>query len=504
MNRQLLSRYAAACLLALSANDRALSAPVTYEEFGARGDGITDDLPAIRQAHEHANRNGLPVRSRPDATYHLGTSAITVIIATDTDWSTSKFIIDDSMGVEDPSASIFEVRSLLKPVPLTIQQLRKDQTHLDIRPPVDCLVYIENSNRKIFIRKGGNRNDGTAQKEVFVLKRDGTIIGGIDWNYDVITKIESYPIDATILTVRGGIFTHIANRANPSETKGYWKRNIRIKRSKTLIDGVTNRVIGEQETGLPYAGFLSAGPAAYITFRNCVVDGRKVYHKTGAAGSKVPMGTYGYHANLVVDFRMLKCRMGNDIDDISRWGVVASNFMKHFIVEDCVLSRIDVHMGVSGDYIIRRCTLGHAGLNAIGRGRLVLEDSTVRSNRLVNFRDDYGSTWDGDLLIRNTVWIPRNGGDVTLFTMKNDGSHDFGYPCSMPRSIRIEGLKIDNKDVRSIHYFNDPMGKHPDPSHPYRLTESIEVKGLETPNRIKPMISRNSLLAGHVTLIEKP
>ena len=69
---------------------------VTYEAFGATGDGVTDDLPAICAAHDHANAHGLPVRTRPDATYHLGCRALTAIIATDTDWNTSRFTIDDS------------------------------------------------------------------------------------------------------------------------------------------------------------------------------------------------------------------------------------------------------------------------------------------------------------------------------------------------------------------------------------------------------------------------
>ena len=45
---------------------------VTYEAFGATGNGVTDDLPAICAAHAHANAHGLSVVTRPDATYHLG------------------------------------------------------------------------------------------------------------------------------------------------------------------------------------------------------------------------------------------------------------------------------------------------------------------------------------------------------------------------------------------------------------------------------------------------
>ena len=106
---------------------------VTYEEFGAIGDGVTDDLPAICAAHDHANTHDLAVKTRPDATYHLGHLALTAIIATDTDWNTSRFTIDDT-EVDDHRAPLFVVRSLLEPVELQIDQLTRDQKHVATRP----------------------------------------------------------------------------------------------------------------------------------------------------------------------------------------------------------------------------------------------------------------------------------------------------------------------------------------------------------------------------------
>ena len=44
------------------AQDRVPPGVVTYEEFGAVGDGKTDDQMAIVAAHEAANAKGLPVR----------------------------------------------------------------------------------------------------------------------------------------------------------------------------------------------------------------------------------------------------------------------------------------------------------------------------------------------------------------------------------------------------------------------------------------------------------
>lgn len=475
--------------------------PVTYEEFGAVGDGVSDDMAAIQKAHEHANQKGLPVRSKPGATYHLGTKDITAVIQTDTDWGTSKFIIDDSKGVEKSNRPLFEIQSSLKAIPLKIERLKRGQTRVELKPPTDCLVYVENDKKRMFIRKGGNQNSGTTQKEVFVLKKDGTIIGAIDWDYDEITKITAQPIDETLLSVRGGVFTSIANHTKPEDKSSYWARNISIVRSKTVIDGVIHKVTGEQKHGHPYRGFLTADRCAHIIFRNCIVDGRKVYSKMGKTGSPVPMGTYGYHANLVMDFRMINCSMGNDINDRSRWGVVATNFMKNFLVEKSVLSRVDVHMGVSGSYIIKDCTLGHAGINAIGRGQLIVENTTLHSGNLINFRSDYGSTWDGDVTIRNCRWIPSNK-NPTLLGMRNDGSHDFGYPCFMPKTIRIENLSVDDsKSAKGIFLLDDAIGKgNGKRPFPYQLTEKIQIKGFKATSGKPPQVSSNPEIIKSVKL----
>jgi len=493
---------AVGALQAASGSPDAATSVVTYEAFGAVGDGVADDLQAICKAHEHANQNGQPVRSKPGATYYLGRQALTAIIATDTDWGTSKFIIDDRKGVDNYRSPLFEVRSLLKPVPLKIDRLTQGQARLDVRPPVDCLVYVENKNRKIFIRKGGNQNSGSNQQEVFILRRDGSIEGGIDWDYDVITRIIAQPIDPKTLTIRGGVFTSIAVQTRQlkkggEEDFGYWARNIKISRSNTVVDGVTHRITGEQDFGYPYSGFLSMSQCANIIVRNCLIDGRKVYQKIGNAGTTVPMGTYGYHASLVLNLQMIKCRMEN-ISDHSRWGVSATNFMKNFLVEDCVLSRVDVHQGISGSYIIRRSTIGHAGINAIGRGKLIVEDSTLHGGNIVSFRDDYGSTWDGEVLIRNCRWIPPAGKSV-MFNMKNDGTHDFGYACSMPSVIRIDGLIVDDakhpKIYQGITFFANPIGNSKGKSpFPYRQTEKIEIRGLKTASGMPPQISSNSEL----------
>ena len=74
---------------------------VTYLDFGAKGDGVTDDFEAIWRAHNYANENGLPVVTDDGRTYYIHETRIdggvkSVIIKTDVTWGSSKFIIDDT------------------------------------------------------------------------------------------------------------------------------------------------------------------------------------------------------------------------------------------------------------------------------------------------------------------------------------------------------------------------------------------------------------------------
>lgn len=483
--------------------------PVSYEAFGAVGDGVADDLPAIVEAHAFANAHGLPVKTRPDATYYLGRRALTAIVATDTDWSTSRFVIDDT-DVENHRASLFAVRSLLEPVTLSISRLTRDQRLLDVRPPRDCWVRVENNRKRLYIRRGLNQNNGTPQRDCFILRRDGTIEGAIDWDYDTITRVEAHAIDERPLILKGGVFTTTANRMKQDKGYNYWSRNIVVSRSNTTVAGLTHHIVGETAVGHPYSGFLTVNGCANVTLRDCFVTGHKTYTTIGSAGKPVSMGTYDVSANEVVNFTMTGCRMDN-ICDSTRWGVIGTNFCKNILLENCTLSRMDTHQGVSGMYTIRGCTLGHAGLNAIGRGILTVEDSTLNGRSLVSLRGDYGSTWEGTVVIRNSRWIPGCGAAIQPFLLNasNDGEHDFGYPCFMPREITIDGLMIDDRNhpenYQGPYLFVDPDGGRSSAAarpFPYRLTEKVTIRNLTTASGRKPRTSPDAEFNTRVQVLE--
>lgn len=483
---------------------------VRYEDFGAVGDGVTDDMEAICAAHDYANSHQLTVKSRPDAEYYIGSRALTAFIETDTDWSTTRFIIDDRV-VENNKVPCFSVRSTLQPFEMPIKKLSRDQKHLDFYPDQACYVRVTNSNQKKYIRFGLNQDNGSDQTDCFILDRDGSITTPIDWNYDTITDAIAWPIDDEILTVHGGIFTTIANEAE--SVYNYYDRGIEISRSNTIIDGVTHYVVGEGSHGSPYRGFLSAVKCANVTIQNCFFTGHKIYETIGSAKLPVSMGSYDLNATSVVNFSLRNCRM-NHITDRTRWGVIGSNFCKNILVEDCILSRLDAHMGVSGTYTVRNSELGWQGLNAIGRGMLTLENVTLYGGALLTFRADYGSTWEGTVKINNCKWILSDNGQgkSEIFEINNNGMHDFGYRCYMPETIEINNLFIDDSALseraHELYLFADPCSGDDKESlptfeerpYPYILCKKVICRNLMVASQRQIHTSKNENLFHSVSV----
>jgi len=243
----------------------------------------------------------------------------------------------------------------------------------------------------------------------------------IIWDFDQVTEITALPIDENTLTVTGGRFTTIANKAESKYT--YYDRNIAIRRSHVIVQGLEHRIIGEGDHGAPYGGFISIGDCAYVTVRNTLLTGHKTYVTIGSAGKPVSMGTYDILVNRALNISFVNCRQTNDINDKTYWGIMGSNFSKNLLYDSCIFSRFDAHMGVA-NATIRNSTMGHMGINAIGSGLLTVENSTINSNTFIMLRTDYGSTWQGDVLIRNCVFVPAAGKPInaSLFGGANPGT----------------------------------------------------------------------------------
>ena len=443
-----------ACVLTASCHLWAMPQKyITYEQFGAKGDGVHDDLEAIAAAHRAANEQHLPVRAADDKTYLIGKGATTVVIKTDVDFGKAKFIIND-VETDNYKSWVFRVESYLKPYDVEgVTSLKRGQQNIGVKFPQNSLIEVINDRKKVYIRYGLNQNSGTPAREVFVVDKKGNVRdkSQIVWDYDHISQIKAYPMDKETLTIKGGIFTTVANQA-PS-TYAYRSRGFIINRSNVRVEGVTHYVTGELDHGAPYRGFLYVDHCVDVVLSNCLFTAHKTYVTIGSAKKPVSMGSYDTGAMSAVNVLFEHCRQTTDIDDNKYWGLYASNFCKDLRMDDCHFSRFDAHMGVA-NVTLTNCKFGYMGVRMVGFGTIRMENCEVRYNTLIALRDDYGSSWDGDIIIKNCTLRPVNPNyrSLTILSGTNTGKHDFGYLCRLPYKMVIDGLTVDDSALNPDKY----------------------------------------------------
>ena len=470
---------------------------ITYEDFGADGTDTFNDFAAIKAAHDEANKYLLKVRANDDAVYYItGVSgAESIIIKTDTYWGKAKFIIVDSdIGPDNPAATtnVFKITpdsevkkyyptgssnisKLLKQINDNGGIKREEFTSFDLGLGRNALVYICNNNHKNYVRFGINKNSGQYQREFVYLNADGTIASdtGLLYDYDEITHIEVYFVDDRPITVDGGIFTTVANQA-PSNYV-YYKRGIDVNRSNTVIQNLEHYITGEGDTGAPYNGFIHVEGCSDVTVRDVILTAHKAYLLDGSSNNW--MGTYDLSPTDCNRLLILRVTQSNffEEDGVTTtkigggglWGIMGSNRCKNLTYEECTLSRFDAHQGTLNASIINSNV---GAITVIGGGTLQLIGSKVyaQNANLISLREDYGSTWNGDMLIKDTVMmLPTtfNGNTVNIISaywneseLNNpgdkslcNGPHDFGYDCYLPKSIILDNFTVSSSKVTTIN-----------------------------------------------------
>ena len=462
---------------------------LTYEEFGAKGDGVHDDFPSIIACHEEANIRNLPVRARDGASYYISGSNKTAIIKTDVDFSKAKFIIDDR-NVESRESYVFTVLSDHEPIELKLNPIKHTDSKVDIGLAGNYYVKIKNQNKKIYIRKGLNMNNGTSTVDAFIVNKNGEVFPSINWDYPEVTYAYARCTDDSPITVKGGHFVTVANEEESFYR--YYQRGFLVNRSHVLFTDVYHTVDNEGEHGAPYHGFIRVNDSYDVTIKDCLLTPRFIYKtESQIPGQTVSMGSYDLSFWCSIDVRCLNVKQTIDIKDAKYWGIYTSNFCKNLILEDCIISRFDAHQGVT-NATIRRCTLGHQGVQLIGHGDFILEDTTLYSRTdMIYLRCDYGSLWDGNITVKNCDWYTQNV-KLAIIGGNNVGDHDYGYLCRFGKNITLDGIRVHAPNLGSEqdHYLFLIKNGSFDPKMPFAefSPEKLLYRGIVVDNGTKVQI----------------
>ena len=480
---------------------------ITYAEYGAAGNGTTDDAEAIRKAHNAANYYGLPVYGSADATYYIGVLSSTIVIKTQTDWMGASFIFDDSQIMWNDSAkrsvNIFTITHddtylyYDKTVPAALQNtdpnkyvLTKGQTKIEgLNLTGPAMILIENSNQRIFKRYGVNADSGDAMQEMLYVDKDGNIIGTpVQYDYSTITKIRAYSVtDETIEVGNAKIITIVPDpkAQDPDYENNYcfFNRGIVVRRSNTVLhdiehiiegedmsviidrdgdgktgdadpdgDGLPEKWTDDKSYGVPYSGFFGFEYSYNVQFKDCNVQGHQAYnfYQGTTASSRNEMGSYDIYAKYCVGLEMLNIKQRENYGDYTADTVITNRFMYH---------------GVMGSYYCRNTVADNCYIDRFdshkGMHSATITNSTLGFGILV--------IGGGDLYIENVYRVSEGpfillredynsvfDGDVTIKNCKMGSSitsiiqgryytdHYCGLPNYILRSLTIDGLESEN------------------------------------------------------------
>jgi hypothetical protein len=462
---------------------------LTYEEFGAVGDGVHDDFEAIIATHNAANERNLPVRANDGATYYIGGKNAHATVKTSVNFGKAKFMIDDR-NVEDRTSHVFIVESDYKPYEIEISSLKKTDKKVNFPHEGNAYVKVINDDHKMFIRRGLNLNAGVGARDVFLVDAEGNILTDIDWNFEKVTRAFAKCIDDEPIIIEGGIFTTIANEAE--SFYNYHNRGFSIRRANVKVRDFTHYVTGEGSHGAPYGGFVTVGETAHVTIENSIFTPRFIFFTPSKIpGKGVAMGSYDISLGESIDVKLIGVCQTVNVKDQRYWGIFTSNFCKDLYFENCMLSRFDAHQGVT-NVTIKNSVFGHQCINLIGHGKAIIENCHIYGRRLSDLRFDYGSIWDGDIIVKNLNWHPSGNPEwLSLITATNTGNHDFGYECCMPKTVTVDGLTVHDEecpdtkfyilpDYDIIRWFALPEWDNPEGKpFPYKPTEKLVLKNVK-------------------------
>ncbi len=444
---------------------------VTYEEFGAKGDGIADDFPAIYAAHVYANERGLTVRASDDATYYIcrtrvsegGESFISSApIRTNVEWGEAKFIIDDTditapgpdfamchthvfKVVSDYPELKIEDRELLDKI--VAGGLSPETKNVNIGLGYPAMIIPYDSSYKVYRRRGyGMLSYGKDMHEVIVLDKNGNVDEStpILFDYKRLDYVLVIRLDVKPLTVSGGIFTTRACRNNNvicnkdgeyTCRDPYISRGISVNRSYTTVRGVRHYVTGEvtvkeqisdgkiTRVSPCYSGFLYSIKANEVTFEDCVLTGRRCYTRPSYSKLRGTGGTYDFRAN--------------STNKIILKNVVQSNFWIKIDENDIITAAKEGEEGAvtslhylnrGGQYIKLHWGIGESDFcknveyHGCTMSRFDAHEG-LYNGKITNSTMNYISlTGKGTVTVENTRWFAEGAGDGSnsLFHLRED------------------------------------------------------------------------------------
>lgn len=364
--------------------------------------------------------------------------------------------------------------------------------------PIMIIPY--NYSHKVYRRRGYVPNTGGYMHEVIVIESDGTVSEEtpVMFDYTDLEYVEVYKLDeSSAITISGGEFTTRVSQANLYYDNGtdtgaahtaFVYRGIDIRRSFTTLKDVKHYITDEMKLsdqvdangkivacGALYYGFFYPQTANHVTIEGCVLTGRRCFRKP-VGGTD---GTYDFYANMVNKLVLKDCVQSNfwvtldenkvisaaprsadgaitsmshvnlnGTDLQMHWGIGGTNFCKNLEYIGSTLSRFDAHAGLYNgkiqDSVINYIELTGNGKFIMDNVEFFSSSPSFGANAIVALRSDYGSTWDGEIIVKDYtghMYTKGTNYEGIFLAFYHYVNWYFGYTCAFP-SFSLDNITL--------------------------------------------------------------
>lgn len=439
---------------------------VTYEMFGAKLDGVTDDTEAIREAHDYANEHGLKVIQ----TWGKIKITDTVTVKTSVDLTGCTLVLDDEKQKSKVLYQIDPTKDMYMITDYAQSEFKKGNSVFpSLSTHENVMVRIDSSELAMLRIDGGNTYN-INRKDTIVLDSSlglSTVPLIDDFTTGALT-IRAYPIDTDTLTFKG--LNIEWNFNDPDMTT----QAIRVYRSNVRLKDIKFNVVNLIDKQQASASAFSIQYCTDVTIENFNAE----LVGTGATGS-----SYVFYVEQVPKLTVLNSQF------IYGWHSFGTNGVKDWVVRDSIVNGLDVHNGM-GDVLCDNVTfLGKWGFNVgYGDGEITFNNCT---SRIVDSDFDKQTN---TIIYQGAGYLRGYEGKINILNHFVDGA-DYGF--SIYRVVYGTGDRKPIADIRLPSLYVDNIT--------YVNTTNTRLNGyfIEDLVRVRDSLSvnnKNLFLPEHISI----